>query len=294
MTDSNGAQVGTTMKYYPFGAVISGSVNTDKKFTGQRLDSTGLYYYNARYYDAMIGRFISPDKVVQSATCPQCLNRYSYCFNNPLKYSDPSGNFTEKELNALGITMTNVSLETWTILSLAKYGDLVTIVKSDGTVNTYTFTQYPKGTIVLESNTTSRMYNPTGLLGDKANEILTLRGVETIDIGDGPYTYIANYSFNLKNKTQKVWVDDLPKPPSPKKQTPTNWSRVCQFLGGCLKTVGGAFLVGYGAFVFSTSWGTLPFVYGPCFYNGIGCASSGINDIAGNKIIFDDYPLLPY
>jgi RHS repeat-associated protein len=30
-------------------------------FTGQRLDSTGLYYYGARYYDATIGRFISPD-----------------------------------------------------------------------------------------------------------------------------------------------------------------------------------------------------------------------------------------
>ncbi|MCL4500058.1 MAG: hypothetical protein M1335_07470, partial [Chloroflexi bacterium] len=30
-------------------------------FTGQRLDATGLYFYNARYYDATIARFISPD-----------------------------------------------------------------------------------------------------------------------------------------------------------------------------------------------------------------------------------------
>jgi uncharacterized protein RhaS with RHS repeats len=29
----------------------------DQKFTGQRLDDTGLYYNNARYYDASIGRF---------------------------------------------------------------------------------------------------------------------------------------------------------------------------------------------------------------------------------------------
>ncbi|MFC2072927.1 RHS repeat-associated core domain-containing protein [Chloroflexota bacterium] len=34
-------------------------LGTDKLFTGQRLDDTGLYYYNARYYDASIGRFIS-------------------------------------------------------------------------------------------------------------------------------------------------------------------------------------------------------------------------------------------
>jgi RHS repeat-associated protein len=68
-----------------------GTLSTDKLFTGQRLDETGLYYYNARYYDAAIGRFISPDTIVQSLANPQTLNRYSYCLNNPLKYVDPSG-----------------------------------------------------------------------------------------------------------------------------------------------------------------------------------------------------------
>jgi RHS repeat-associated protein len=58
---------------------------------GQRLDATGLYYYNARYYDATIGRFISADTVIQSLFKPQTLNRYSYCLNNPLKYIDPTG-----------------------------------------------------------------------------------------------------------------------------------------------------------------------------------------------------------
>jgi RHS repeat-associated protein len=62
-----------------------------QKFTGQRLDGSGLYYYNARYYDPDLGRFISPDTIVQDPTNPQNLNRYSYCLNNPLKYTDPSG-----------------------------------------------------------------------------------------------------------------------------------------------------------------------------------------------------------
>jgi RHS repeat-associated protein len=74
-------------------------VPTDKKHvlsaaegsTGQRLDGTGLCYYNARYYDPTIGRFISPDTVVPSPADPQCFNRYSYCSNNPLKYIDPTG-----------------------------------------------------------------------------------------------------------------------------------------------------------------------------------------------------------
>ena len=65
-----GNQIGTT-KYYPYGSTRSGSVPTDKKFTGQRLDGTGLYFYNARYYDPAIGRFISADPVVPNPMNPQ-------------------------------------------------------------------------------------------------------------------------------------------------------------------------------------------------------------------------------
>jgi RHS repeat-associated protein len=71
--------------------ISSGTLPTDKQFTGQRLDETGLYYYGARYYDANIGRFISPDTIVPNPANPQSLNRYSYCINNPLKIIDPSG-----------------------------------------------------------------------------------------------------------------------------------------------------------------------------------------------------------
>ena len=68
-----------------------GTLGTDKLFTGQRLDDTGLYYYNARYYDAEIGRFISPDSLIPDPMNPQAFNRYSYVINNPLKYTDPTG-----------------------------------------------------------------------------------------------------------------------------------------------------------------------------------------------------------
>jgi len=94
MTDTNGDSLGT-IKYYPYGGARSGDVPTDKKFTGQRLDSTGLYYYGARYYDPEIGRFISADTVVPNPANPQSLNRYTYCFNNPLKYIDPTGHQPE-------------------------------------------------------------------------------------------------------------------------------------------------------------------------------------------------------
>ena len=88
----------SSINFYPFGACRnSPPYPTDKLFTGQRLDSTGLYYYGARYYDPTIGRFISPDSIVQRSGNPQSLNRYSYVLNNPLKSVDPTGHDDEME-----------------------------------------------------------------------------------------------------------------------------------------------------------------------------------------------------
>jgi len=95
MTDSSGNVVETT-EYMPFGEMRAhtGSTVTNYKYTDQELDpETGLYYYGARYYDPVIGRFISPDSIVQNPFDPQMLNRYSYCRNNPLIYTDPNGQF---------------------------------------------------------------------------------------------------------------------------------------------------------------------------------------------------------
>jgi len=81
--------------YYPWGGLRGSTdpvVPTDIGYTGQRLDtSTDLMYYNARYYDPAIGRFISPDTIVPNPTNPQDLSRYTYVRNNPVEYRDPSG-----------------------------------------------------------------------------------------------------------------------------------------------------------------------------------------------------------
>jgi RHS repeat-associated protein len=81
--------------YHPWGGLRGSSepvVPTDVGFTGQRLDtSTGLMFYQARYYDPLIGRFISPDSLVPDPSDPQDLNRYSYVSNNPATNTDPSG-----------------------------------------------------------------------------------------------------------------------------------------------------------------------------------------------------------
>ena len=48
--------------------------------------------YNARYYSARLGRFVSPDSIVPEPTSGGGFNRYRYTRNNPLKYTDSSGN----------------------------------------------------------------------------------------------------------------------------------------------------------------------------------------------------------
>lgn len=43
------------------------------------------------YYDPELGRFIQPDTIIPDLSNPQSYNRYSYCVNDPLRYTDPTG-----------------------------------------------------------------------------------------------------------------------------------------------------------------------------------------------------------
>ena len=65
---------------------------TSRGFTGhEHLDDFELIHMNGRIYDPVIGRFMSPDPLVQAPTFSQSYNRYSYVWNNPLNATDPSG-----------------------------------------------------------------------------------------------------------------------------------------------------------------------------------------------------------
>jgi RHS repeat-associated protein len=85
----------------------SGTTPTTYRFTGQRWDDTiELYFYNARYYDPVLGRFISADPLVPNPANPQDLNRYSYVRNNPLRYTDPTGHYILLE-EGFGVRITD-------------------------------------------------------------------------------------------------------------------------------------------------------------------------------------------
>ncbi len=103
---TNGGQVGDKITFAPYVEILyqantnastgSATPPLEEGFTGQILDpETGLYYYNARYYDPKIGIFISADTIVPDPYSSQDFNRYMYVKGNPVKYSDPTGHSSE-------------------------------------------------------------------------------------------------------------------------------------------------------------------------------------------------------
>jgi RHS repeat-associated protein len=97
ITDANG-QVISRRDFMPFGEEIpranQGMDKVKQKFTGYERDNeTSLDYAKARMFGSSLGRFTSPDPLMESAVkfMPQSWNRYTYVLNNPLKYTDPSG-----------------------------------------------------------------------------------------------------------------------------------------------------------------------------------------------------------
>jgi RHS repeat-associated protein len=72
--------------------VTNNSFAFHRGYTGhEHLPEFGLINMNGRMYDPLLGRFLSPDPFVQMPDYSQSFNRYSYCLNNPLIYTDPDG-----------------------------------------------------------------------------------------------------------------------------------------------------------------------------------------------------------
>ena len=82
---TNSGTVQAAQLFAPWGSqrYSTGSMPTSFGFTGQRLDTSGLYYFNSRYYDPTVGAFTSVD-----TTDGLC---YTYVHNNPETLTDPSG-----------------------------------------------------------------------------------------------------------------------------------------------------------------------------------------------------------
>ena len=74
------------------GNVLAGLTVLDRGYTGhEHLQSVGIIHMNGRLYDPNLHRFLQPDNYIQQPDNTQNYNKYAYVLNNPLKYTDPSG-----------------------------------------------------------------------------------------------------------------------------------------------------------------------------------------------------------
>ena len=90
-TDASGNQVGPYVVYEPYGKAANTTID-GIGYTGHVMDpQSDLVYMQQRYYDPVVGRFLSVDPVSANAGNGAMFNRYSYALNNPYGFKDPDG-----------------------------------------------------------------------------------------------------------------------------------------------------------------------------------------------------------
>lgn len=109
-------QIESEIAYYPYGLqrYAMGADGVPYQYTGQELDATGLNYYGARYYDSVVGGFISADPLIvedwsSRLSQPNEHNLYAYVLSNPLNYTDPSGLESESFLDSVLDSLSSVA-----------------------------------------------------------------------------------------------------------------------------------------------------------------------------------------
>lgn len=125
--------------------------------TAERCELGGA---NGRLYDPILGRMLSPDVVIQDEQNSQAYNRYSYCFNNPLRFTDPSGYLVDEwEIDAYGKIINHKIDKTQDIFYLVEKdenGNYVRVIDEDGNYKSIAFeygTIERQKTITLSSGT---------------------------------------------------------------------------------------------------------------------------------------------
>jgi RHS repeat-associated protein len=190
--------------YLPYGGT-KGSDDitvTDYKFTDQEQDSEiGLYNYDARLYDPVIGRFISADSIVPDLFDPQSLDRYAYCRNNPIIYNDPSGHRLQVGAHAVFPKAFYINNHTCIVITL----DTPDLVNAFGNHPNFQRTnsqdqQYATmGAGPLDGKLKSKFNRPADLdLNEKREMVdINLKGRNEIDAINDLFQSDANYDDML-------------------------------------------------------------------------------------------------
>jgi RHS repeat-associated protein len=235
-------------------------VPTDKLFTGQRLDATGLYYYNARYYDATIGRFISPDSIIPHPYNPQSFNRYSYCLNNPLKYIDPSGHDGVSDYWAMMAAAEKLSKGE--SIDIKAVDQILDRMQSSGLSVKITYVGDNEKLVLINHS-------------DKSDSVLfnfTSSSDGSGEVDWGRYNYRENYDDNIE-----IWQ----KNDSRAGPEPLGWG-----LANAAEFWGGIVITGVSAVGFVEGWGYVPNAI-KYFTTAFGIPIAGLVTLGGYTLIRD-------
>lgn len=168
---------------------VSAPTYLTRGFTGhEHLDAFGLINMNGRMYDPVLARFLSPDNYVQMPFSTQGYNRYSYCINNPLKYSDPDGEWFITALFMLGNAYFN-----GVMANDMKFNPL----KWEPNFNTF----LAVGTGLVQG------YNFGQNIQSKLNQRKFRNGINQLAVDDTGITYNSNGGIDYSNDSAEKFVD---------------------------------------------------------------------------------------
>ncbi len=215
---SNGTRV-FEAKYDPWGVetVVRDSISFHRGYGGhEMLNEFGIINMNGRLYDPLLGRFLSPDNYVQEPFNTQNLNRYSYCLNNPVKHTDPSGNFHLPSFlkfwkgallinSVVNLFKHGINLSTWN-MNMVKNAVKITASTIQGTkgqiLNKWTWNYW----LTKWGHDFTQMLNMTGLVKDVTHMDGAV-AISGIAKKDEAFTF-GHYIFGPR-KFRADWRDHL-------------------------------------------------------------------------------------
>ena len=179
-----GGNLVSDLSYYPYGSVLEGDSSEVKLYENKIFGKSGLYYYNARYYDPNKRIFTRADSMLPEVYDPQQLNRYSFERGNPYSYTDPDGHriigdpisdFLDRHETAQGVYfMGGVNDEVNKLLDNKRVKDVKRILAVIPKVNVisailFSSTEIGSSTTDYYTETLSNRYAKMGVSGFKEN-----------------------------------------------------------------------------------------------------------------------------
>ena len=192
---NDAGMVVTSHEYLPFGEdwITEGDTKNAPKYNSQELDKeSGYYFYNARHYDPEIGRFVTPDTVIDGENSVQGWNRFAYCHNNPIVYKDPTGHIAP--LVIVGAAVAVVIIKEMAKPSSEVYPDELKLPKFD---------KYKKGYDTLLKKEAGDL--PVNINNSKEKDFRDVK-----EVGKSLFTKATNFKDDLtKFTTNKPNILDI-------------------------------------------------------------------------------------